>query len=119
MHAQANAIEAQIKTRGASGAAAPTSAPGMMPGNYERMSSPYGNKNPFNISPGQNVPQQPQAAPSGGQDATKDYSTEWAAYYRQIGRVDEAEAIERQIKVSVRKSINLKNFRLKLMKPLF
>lgn len=48
---------------------------------------------------GQNAPQQPQSQPSGGQDATKDYSSEWAAYYRQIGRVDEAEAIERQIKV--------------------
>lgn len=50
---------------------------------------------------GQNVPQQPQSQPS-GQDSTKDYSQEWAAYYRQIGRVDEAEAIERQIKVTVR-----------------
>lgn len=30
MHAQANAIEAQIKTRGTSNA--PTTAPGMMPG---------------------------------------------------------------------------------------
>lgn len=107
MHAQANAIEAQIKTRGGgSGGAPPTAPGGMMPGNDGKMSSPYG-KNPFDvISLGQNVPQQPQSQPSGGgQDATKDYSSEWAAYYRQIGRVDEAEAIERQIKVSVRKSI--------------
>lgn len=126
MHAQANAIEAQIKTRGSGGApTAAAAAPvgGMMPGNYEKMSSPYG-KNPFDIiSLGQNVSQQPQSQPGGGQDSTKDYSQEWAAYYRQIGRVDEAEAIERQIKVSVRKSMNLNFFKeingIKILGPWF
>ena len=35
MHAQANAIEAQVKSRGGNGAA-PTPAPAMMPGNYKK-----------------------------------------------------------------------------------
>lgn len=74
MHQQADAIESQVKTR------PQTSAP----------------------IPGAN-PAQPQApssnSSSAGQDASqRDYSREWAMYYRQIGRVEEAEAIERQIK---------------------
>jgi Domain of unknown function (DUF1897) len=45
-------------------------------------------------------PQQPQQPGGGaGQGDVRDYSQEWANYYRQLGRVDEAEAIERQIKV--------------------
>ena len=48
-------------------------------------------------------PPQPQAPSSGAggasSDSQRDYSREWAMYYRQIGRVEEAEAIERQIKV--------------------
>lgn len=51
-------------------------------------------------APAPQQPQAPGAAQPGGQDSTKDYSQEWANYYRQIGKVDEAEAIERQIKVS-------------------
>ncbi|XP_055593632.1 far upstream element-binding protein 1 isoform X2 [Uranotaenia lowii] len=39
-----------------------------------------------------------QQSPSGGQGGGQaDYSAEWAEYYRRIGRVEEAEAIERQI----------------------
>lgn len=30
-----------------------------------------------------------------------DYSKQWAEYYRSIGKIDEAEAIENQIKVKV------------------
>lgn len=48
---------------------------------------------------------QPQAATpaaaqttAGGQ--TQDYSAQWAEYYRSIGKIEEAEAIEKQMKVS-------------------
>ncbi|XP_070500649.1 far upstream element-binding protein 1-like isoform X3 [Chironomus tepperi] len=73
MHQQADAIESQVKTR-------PQSGPAI---------------------PGANPPQ-PQTPSSGAggasSDSQRDYSREWAMYYRQIGRVEEAEAIERQIK---------------------
>lgn len=36
------------------------------------------------------------AAPQQG-SATQDYSAEWANYYRSLGKIDEAEAIEKQI----------------------
>ncbi|XP_070507760.1 far upstream element-binding protein 1-like [Chironomus tepperi] len=68
MHQQADAIEAQMK---AQAQAAPANPP---------------------------QPQAPSAAPGGGQDSQGDYRREWAAYYRQIGQVAEAEAIERQMK---------------------
>lgn len=49
---------------------------------------------------------QPQAAApaaaqttAGGQ--TQDYSAQWAEYYRSIGKIEEAEAIEKQMKVSL------------------
>lgn len=37
----------------------------------------------------------------GGGSAGADYSKQWAEYYRSIGKVDEAEAIENQIKTKV------------------
>lgn len=37
--------------------------------------------------------------PSGG---SADYSAQWAEYYRSIGKLKEAEAIEAQIKMKVR-----------------
>ncbi|CAG9797486.1 unnamed protein product [Chironomus riparius] len=74
MHQQADAIESQVKS------SRPSSGPTI---------------------PGANPPQ-PQAPSSGAggasSDSQRDYSREWAMYYRQIGRVEEAEAIERQIK---------------------
>lgn len=39
--------------------------------------------------------QVPNAAVSGGQN---DYSKQWAEYYRSIGKIEEAEVIEKQIK---------------------
>ena len=39
-----------------------------------------------------------QAAQSAGQQA-QDYSAQWAEYYRSIGKIEEAEAIEKQMKV--------------------
>uniref|UniRef100_U5EYN3 Putative psi n=1 Tax=Corethrella appendiculata TaxID=1370023 RepID=U5EYN3_9DIPT len=48
---------------------------------------------------GQPSPAQPQPAATQAQSSsqTADYSAEWAEYYRRIGKVDEAEAIEKQI----------------------
>lgn len=40
--------------------------------------------------------------PSGGQPA--DYSAQWAEYYRSVGMLREAEAIEQQMRVSLKKS---------------
>lgn len=37
------------------------------------------------------------AQQAGGQGATQDYSAEWANYYRSMGKIEEAEAIEKQI----------------------
>lgn len=41
---------------------------------------------------------QQQAQVASGQ---QDYSKQWAEYYRSIGKMDEAEAIENQIKTKV------------------
>ena len=42
------------------------------------------------------------AAPSNGtQNGGSDYSAQWADYYRSIGKVKEAEAIEAQMKQKV------------------
>lgn len=38
-----------------------------------------------------------QASGGGGGGGQADYSAEWAEYYRRLGRIDEAEAIEKQI----------------------
>lgn len=46
-----------------------------------------------------NAPQQ-SAVATGAQQA--DYSKQWAEYYRSIGKNDDAEAIENQIKSKVR-----------------
>lgn len=52
---------------------------------------------------------QPQAA---GASSTQDYSAEWANYYRSIGKIEEAEAIEKQIaSAKVSKTSPQLNFR--------
>lgn len=54
--------------------------------------SSLGHVQPANGAPAAAAPQQ------GGQSAsTQDYSAEWANYYRSLGKIDEAEAIEKQI----------------------
>lgn len=45
----------------------------------------------------QQVGGQMQISAAGGQP---DYSKQWAEYYRSIGKIDEAEAIENQIKAT-------------------
>lgn len=47
---------------------------------------------------------QPQAQPAAQQtqsagQQSQDYSAQWAEYYRSIGKIEEAEAIEKQMKV--------------------
>lgn len=45
--------------------------------------------------------QQVQAAGGGaGAAGTADYSKQWAEYYRSMGKIEEAEAIENQIKAT-------------------
>jgi far upstream element-binding protein len=56
----------------------------------------------LNLGTGQPAPQQaPSMAQSSGDSSSKDYSAEWATYYRSIGKVEEAEAIERSIRVRI------------------
>jgi hypothetical protein len=45
------------------------------------------------------------ANPTASQGAEADFSKEWAAYYRSMGRIEEAEQIEKQIasKVNIKK----------------
>lgn len=52
----------------------------------------------------QPAPQQaPQPGPQAGpaaQNGQPDYSLQWAEYYRSVGKIKEAEAIEAQIKAN-------------------
>lgn len=66
------------------------------------------------------------AAPSGGQpgangaqNGAADYSAQWAEYYRSIGKVKEAEAIENQMKQKVQLLCNPLKGQLYLWAPLF
>lgn len=43
-----------------------------------------------------------QVQPAAVTNSQPDYSKQWAEYYRSIGKVDEAEAIENQIKGKVK-----------------
>lgn len=46
--------------------------------------------------------QQVQASGGGAAAGTADYSKQWAEYYRSIGKNEEAEAIENQIKATIK-----------------
>ena len=57
-------------------------------------------------------PAAPAAAPGGGPGSQNgaggaDYSAQWAEYYRSIGKLKEAEAIEQQMKQKVREDENV------------
>lgn len=59
--------------------------------------------NPAATGPAGPAQQQPQAQPQAQQAAAQnggqaDYSAQWAEYYRSIGKIKEAEAIEAQMK---------------------
>ncbi|XP_054004511.1 far upstream element-binding protein 3 isoform X2 [Hylaeus anthracinus] len=89
MHREADMIEQQAK-QGKQDHNPPTGNPPNQPN-----PTTAGNSGP---APQQQQPQQPQqtgATQNGGQ---ADYSAQWAEYYRSIGKIKEAEAIEAQMK---------------------
>lgn len=94
MHREAEMIEQQLKAKqamaGAAGAAMPSATPQMAP-------QPQVQPQQQQQQQVQQHAQQQQAA-QGGQ--APDYSAQWAEYYRSIGKVEEAEAIEKQMKNS-------------------
>ena len=47
-----------------------------------------------------------QAAANAAGQSNQDFSVQWAEYYRSIGKIDEAEAIEKQIQAQKVKTIN-------------
>lgn len=54
------------------------------------------------VGPGQGQQAATTGMTGGGAGQTADYSAQWAEYYRSIGKIDEAEAIEKQMKVNTR-----------------
>lgn len=84
MHREAEMIEQQVKARQAAaqqGAAAAATAAAVQ------------------TTQGQSVAATTSAGaqPAAGGGGQADYSAQWAEYYRRLGRIDEAEAIEKQI----------------------
>jgi far upstream element-binding protein len=82
---EAEMIEQQVKARQAG--AAPAATPVSMMQQQQQQQAP--------AAP--NGTQQNSAAAA---QAQADYSAEWAEYYRSIGKMQEAEAIEKQIQAS-------------------
>lgn len=72
MHREAEMIEQQLKAKQATAAPQPQAQPAAQPA---------------------------AAASQGGGQQSQDYSAQWAEYYRSIGKIEEAEAIEKQMKV--------------------
>lgn len=104
MHREAEMIEQQAKTKGQGGPGMPGMGPGQ-PGAMQAPGQPAAQ--PQQQAGTQPVPQagaQPaaQAAVPNGAAAQPDYSAQWAEYYRSIGKIKEAEAIEAQMKNKVR-----------------
>lgn len=88
MHREAEMIEQQAKAKASSGA---TGAP-------TALSQP----GPTGAAPG--------AGAAAGAGSQPDYSSQWAEYYRGIGKIKEAEAIEAQMKNKVNKFIHASEF---------
>ncbi|KAJ8672683.1 hypothetical protein QAD02_003943 [Eretmocerus hayati] len=80
MHREAEMIEQQAKQQGAG-------KPDMNQQNPQQ-----------NAVPAPQQPQQPQANQAQQNGGAADYSAQWAEYYRSIGKIKEAEAIEAQMK---------------------
>ncbi|XP_054736944.1 far upstream element-binding protein 3 isoform X1 [Anastrepha obliqua] len=89
MMREAEMIEQQLKAKqGGGNPGQPMGGAGGMPQQQQAQPQPQ-------QQPQQQQPQQQQAQQGGG---TADYSAQWAEYYRSIGKIAEAEAIEKQMK---------------------
>lgn len=80
----------------------------------QQLKSKQGAGNGPQAGPG-GMPQQaaPQQAPNGAAAGSADYSAQWAEYYRAMGKVAEAEAIEKQMnanKVSLQRVLRVSRF---------
>lgn len=89
MHREAELIEQQAKNKGGA------MQPGMQtPTNVSQPPSAGATPVPGGAAPG-------SAAVQNGAGGQPDYSAQWAEYYRGIGKIKEAEAIEAQMKQKV------------------
>ncbi|XP_058806260.1 far upstream element-binding protein 3 [Phymastichus coffea] len=93
MHREAEMIEQQAKQQQAASTAA--AKPDMSQQTPQGANPPAPQPAQAQQQPQQQQQQQQQAQQNGGQ---QDYSAQWAEYYRSIGKIKEAEAIEAQMK---------------------
>lgn len=95
LHREAEMIEQQLKMKQTTGQAVPM---------------PSANGNAQMVVPSAAQQQQQQAQNPAAAAGQNDYSKQWAEYYRSIGKIEEAEAIESQIKgVKVRIAFSLES----------
>ncbi|XP_055923226.1 far upstream element-binding protein 1 isoform X2 [Eupeodes corollae] len=99
MHREAEMIEQQLKAKqvmaGAANPAMPAATPQMTP---QPQVQPQQQQQVQQQQQQQHAQQQQQQQQQAGQAQAPDYSAQWAEYYRSIGKMEEAEAIEKQMK---------------------
>lgn len=105
MHREAEMIEQQAKNKAAAAAAGipGMAAPGAAQPGIPQPAAGAGGPAAAAAAPG-TQPAAPGAAPgvaNGAGAGQPDYSAQWAEYYRSIGKLKEAEAIEQQMKNKV------------------